>query len=69
MRSDRITLGTRLFRLSEAATYLGVSISTIYHLVERGHLEALTLPGLRGPRFAREDLDALIEQVKRPRKS
>ncbi len=69
MRSEHSPLGTRLFRLSEAATYLGVSISTVYHLVERGHLEALTLPGLRGSRFAREDLDALIEQAKRPRKS
>jgi len=54
----------RLYRLADAATFLGISISTVYQLVERGTLVPLTLPGLRGLRFDRADLDALVEKMK-----
>lgn len=54
----------RLLRLSAAARYLGVSPSTVYHLVHRGDLLALSLPGLRGLRFDRADLESLIHRSK-----
>ncbi len=54
----------RLLRFGEAARYLGVSPSTLYHLVHRGDLLALSLPGLRGLRFDRADLESLIDRSK-----
>ncbi len=57
-------LEPRLLRLSAAAAYLGVSVSTVYDLVDRGVLNPLTLPGVRGPRFDRADIEAMIERAK-----
>lgn len=54
----------RLYRLVDAARFLGVSVSTAYQLIERGVLEPLTLPGLRGARFDRADLETLVERMK-----
>jgi len=58
------TIAPRLLRLREAAAYLGVSVSTVYGLIERGALSPLTLPGLRGPRFERSDLEILVEKAR-----
>jgi excisionase family DNA binding protein len=55
----------RLYRLPDAAIFLGVSVSTVYQLVERGALIPLALPGLRGLRFDRADLETLVKDSKR----
>lgn len=54
----------RLLRLAEAARFLAVSPSTVYALIQRGVIRPLTLPGLRGPRLDRADLEALVERIK-----
>ncbi len=64
MKTTHQAWKSRLLRLSEAAVYLGVSTSTVYQLIARGVLRPLTLPGLRGPRFDRADLDGLVESAK-----
>ncbi len=62
MRKTLSDVETRLLRLAETAQYLGVSLSTVYQLVRRGDLRPITLPGLRGSRFDRTELDILVEQ-------
>jgi excisionase family DNA binding protein len=59
-----VAVAPRLLRLRETAAYLGVSVSSVYGLVERGVLNPLTLPGLRGPRFEIADLEALVERAR-----
>lgn len=55
---------SRLLRLSEAARYLGVGRTTVYELIRKGVLSSVILPGLRGLRFDRTDVDRLIDQGK-----
>jgi len=45
--------------VKEAMAYLKVSRVTLYALMARGQLRWVELPGVRGRRFRREDLDAL----------
>ncbi len=64
MRKTLNTSETRLLRLAETAQYLGVSLSTVYQLVRRGDLSPITLPGLRGLRFDRADLESFVNRAK-----
>jgi excisionase family DNA binding protein len=57
-------LDPRLLRLNEAAAYLGLSVSGFYTLISRGVVRPIRLPGLRGPRFDRREVDAAIEEQK-----
>src|SRR5262245_21611215 len=41
--------------------YLGVSVRSVWRLVEAGHLHPIRLPGLRRVAFDVRELDALIE--------
>jgi excisionase family DNA binding protein len=68
MKTPSPTSEIRLLRLAEAAAYLGVSISSLYGLLQRGALRPLTLPGLRGPRFDRAELEALVERARNQRR-
>ncbi len=63
------TSDARLLRISEAARFLGCSVSSVYQLLRRGALHPLTLPGMRGSRFDRADLEALVEQAKQAREA
>lgn len=51
-------LGARLFTVDEVATFLAVSKSTVYRLVERRELPFVRLPGAL--RFAQDDLQAFL---------
>lgn len=53
-----------LVRLRDAARYLGVGVSTLYRLIDRGGLTPVVLPGLRGMRFDRSELAKLVEGAK-----
>jgi excisionase family DNA binding protein len=44
-----------------AAEYLGVSVRSVWRLVDAGHLHPVRLPGLRCVAFDVRELDALIE--------
>jgi excisionase family DNA binding protein len=59
-----LRLDSRLLRLNEAAAYWGLSVSGFYTLISRGVVRPIQLPGLRGPRFDRRELDAAIEAQK-----
>jgi len=43
------------------AKYLGVSVRSLWRLVDAGHLHPVRLPGLRRVAFDVRELDALIE--------
>ena len=49
-----------LLRMDEVAVVLGVSVRTVWTLVQTGELRAVRPPGLRAIRVAREDVDALV---------
>jgi excisionase family DNA binding protein len=49
-----------LLRMDEVAVVLGVSVRTVWTLVQSGELRAVRPPGLRAIRVAREDVDALV---------
>jgi excisionase family DNA binding protein len=53
--------GSRLLDVEATADYLGISAWTVRHLVERGSLSRVALPGVRRLLFDRCDLDRLIE--------
>ena len=44
-----------------AAAYLGVSVRSLWRLVDAGHLHPVRLPGLRRVAFDVRELDRLIE--------
>jgi hypothetical protein len=44
-----------------AADYLGVSVRSLWRLVDAGHLHPIRLPGLRRVAFDVRELDALVE--------
>jgi len=54
--------------LNQACSHLGLSRSTMYRMCGDGRLVAHELPGVRGLRFALEDLDALPAKL-RPERS
>lgn len=49
-----------LLRMDEVAVLLGVSVRTVWNLVQGGELRAVRPPGLRAIRVAREEVDALV---------
>ena len=57
-KSARVT--ALLLRMDEVAVVLGVSVRTVWTLVQTGELRAVRPPGLRAIRVAREDVDALV---------
>lgn len=56
-----------LMTVKEAAAYLRISRPTLYALMNRGELRWVELPGVRGRRFRREDLDQLPREGKEKR--
>jgi excisionase family DNA binding protein len=46
----------------EAARYLGVSRQSLYDYIKRHALPYYPLPGSRGRRFKKADLDALLKR-------
>jgi len=56
----------RWLRVSEVASYLGLSQHHIYRMHRRGQLPSFKLPGL-GVRIDRKALDAKIESFKEAR--
>jgi excisionase family DNA binding protein len=52
----------RLFTVKEACTYLSVSHSTLYRMIERKEIRPLDIGGRT--LFDRKDLDDLIEKAK-----
>jgi excisionase family DNA binding protein len=53
--------------LNQACSHLGLSRSTMYRMCEDGRLVAHELPGVRGLRFALEDLNTLPTKLRRGR--
>ena len=51
----------RLLAVPAGAKYLGVSVRSLWRLVEAGHLHPVRLPGLRRVAVDVRELDALIE--------
>lgn len=54
----------RLFTVKEACTYLSVSHSTLYRMIERKEITPLDIGGRT--LFDRKDLDEMIEKAKTP---
>ena len=50
--------------INEACEILGITRPSIYRLVKNGILPAYRIKGVRGMKFKREDVLALIERVK-----
>lgn len=50
------------FTPNEAAEYLRVTRQTIYTYMQKGVLQYYELPGERGRRIRRDDLDALLQK-------
>lgn len=58
-----------LLRQSEAWEYIGVSRRTWYRLLDtRGFPAPVSVPGLAGRRWRREDLDAWVRSLGRDRR-
>lgn len=49
--------------MGEAKEILGLSHVTVTKLIRQGILPAYEVPGVRGPRFHREDVEKLIRRI------
>lgn len=49
--------------MAEAKQILGLSHNTVKKLIQQGILPAYEVPGVRGPRFHREDVEQLIRRI------
>lgn len=49
--------------MAEAKEILGLSHNTVTKLIRQGVLPAYEVPGVRGPRFHREDVEKLIRRI------
>jgi len=49
--------------VTEAKEILGVSVNTVKKLIQEGILPAYEVPGVRGPRFHRPDVENLIRRI------
>ncbi len=47
----------------DAAALIGVSNNTLLKLVKEGYIKAYRIKGVRGLRFKRRDVEALVEEV------
>jgi predicted DNA-binding transcriptional regulator AlpA len=54
-------LPRRLLPVKAAATYLGVSVRSVWRLVDAGHVHPVRLPSVRRVAFDVRELDVLIE--------
>jgi excisionase family DNA binding protein len=62
--APRLAPGQRLLSVTEAATYLGVSVRTVWRLIDNGTLRRVTLPRARRALVDVRDLDSLTENGK-----
>lgn len=49
--------------MAEAKEILGLSHNTVTKLIRQGVLPAYQVPGVRGPRFHRADVENLIQRI------
>ncbi len=49
--------------VTEAKEILGLSVNTVKKLIREGILPAYEVPGVRGPRFHRQDVENLIRRI------
>ena len=63
MKTQTVTETPLLFTITEAGSYLGVSRSSIYRLIEQGKLQVLR-PLPDAPRIARAQLDQYAEGLR-----
>lgn len=49
--------------MAEAKAILGLSHNTVKKLIDQGILPGYKVPGVRGPRFHREDVEKLIQRI------
>lgn len=49
--------------VTDAKEILGVSVNTVKKLIRQGILPAYEVPGVRGPRFHRADVENLIRRI------
>ena len=63
MKAQTVTETPLLFTITEAGSYLGVSRSSIYRLIEQGKLQVLR-PLPDAPRIARAQLDQYAEGLR-----
>ena len=69
IKGDQIVLKLKDFlRISEAAEYLGVSPNTLRNWESAGKITARRHPVNDYRLFRREDLDAVLKEVERPRR-
>lgn len=52
--------------LKDVRNLLGIAPNTIRKLVRTGELPAYEIKGVRGPRFKKEDVEALVTPVRVP---
>ena len=60
-----MTAPRALMSPAHAADYLDISTDTLRRLVQQGELRAVTLPTGGARRYARADLDGLVERLRR----
>ena len=63
MNGETSSISKRLFTVREAAEYLAIAETTLYHWVARREVAVVRLRR-KAVRLDRQDLDALIERVK-----
>lgn len=49
--------------MAEAKEILGLSHNTVKKLIRQGALPAYEVPGIRGPRFHRADVEKIIRRI------
>jgi excisionase family DNA binding protein len=49
--------------MAEACEILAISSNSVRKLIRQGILPAYEVPGIRGPRFHREDVEKLVRRI------
>ena len=62
--SDKRSKKTRIMSPKEAARYLNIHLITIFRLMKKGEIPAITFVGRR--RFKKEDLDKWKKERRKP---
>lgn len=60
MKDKTIEVEQQYFSISEVATILGISKSSLRSLIKRGIIEAKTMDGMSTARISREELERYI---------
>ena len=63
MKNKTIEVEQQYFSISEVATILGISKSSLRNLIKRGIIEAKTMDGMRSARISREELERYINRA------